>query len=116
MSWWRPKTKKLNVQEEEKKRLAVLLTELETAAAQVLTEMKIGQIDETLERIRKRFQELKTAKLPGTQKERLGRVAQHFGLAAAQVLTEHGFDNQQIDTFLKRLVQAGERNRASHEI
>lgn len=107
--------KKLNPQEAERKRTAVLLTELEQATTQVLTRdyQMIGEeADQVLVRIRAMFQQLTPIPAAPLGKQRLGQVAQRYGAAVGHVLVEDcGFSGEKANAFLGLLVAQGKANR-----
>lgn len=110
------KQRKLNKQETELKYISVLLTELETASAQVLREhfnFTDEQIDRFLELIRGRFQAIRAGILLfADTKKRLSVVAQRYGLAAMQILCEaYGFEGPQADRWLQEMIKVGNTNR-----
>jgi hypothetical protein len=113
------KQRKLNKQETEKKRISVLLTEMEAASAQILREhfdFTDEQVDRFLELTRLRFQDLPAVRPRGSyltnQTEQMKLIAQRYGLAAMQVLTkDFGFEGKQADTWLQQMIRVGNENR-----
>lgn len=102
------KPSKLNRKQLLRRRRAVLLSELEAAAATVLADT--FAFDETAvasftDETRKRFDALPgNGDLPG--------IAVRFGLAGGQILKErHSFDEAMIDLWLRRLVATGQQSR-----
>lgn len=109
------KPKKLNTKEAEVKRVAVLLTELEQAASQVLVQEfhLVGeQANGMVANIRTAFQKLTPPTPAPLQRQRLGQVAQTYGLAATNTLLQAGYNSQQANAFLTQLVEQGKRNRS----
>lgn len=108
--------RRLSLQESQLKQTAILLTEMESAAAAVLitdfnfTEAQAAQF---LELLRARYQTIQ-AKVPvfASPKQRLGLLAQRVALAGMQVLSEgYGFGPEMNDAWLKRLIEEGNKSR-----
>lgn len=102
--------KKLTPQQEQKKRLAVLLTELETASSQVLRneyQWDDNQVDRFLEGVRLNYQALPDG---AGEFENLGNVAQRYGLAAGNYLKQF-FTPQQVDRWLGLMIGRAKSNR-----
>lgn len=100
----------LNRGEAKLKRVSVLLTELETAAGQVL-QSEFGfepeKVEVFLEWLRTRFRENGSHTSTDTP-----LVATGFGLAGSEVLrVVYSFDEQQTDVWLRRLVEQAQKNR-----
>lgn len=102
--------RKLTPQQEFTRRKAVLLTELEAASSQVLREVykwSEEAIGEFLAGTRVNFQETPHE----GEFTDLGRMAQHFGLAAGKYLRGVGFTPQQVDTWLGQMIAQARQNR-----
>lgn len=111
----RKQERRLSRQEAERKQVAILLTEMEEATAAVLTEyfnFDPARIDEFLDLLRERYAAMQ-AQIPVFSREkRLGVLAQKFGLAAMQVLSEaYGFRPEMNDAWLKKMIEQGNKNR-----
>ena len=100
--------RRLNRQEAELKQVAILLTEMEQAASQVLaehfsfTEEQVGQF---LDLLRTRYRDIQAQMPVFSREKRLGVAAQKFGLAALQILIEKarktpGFEPGDIRAYL----------------
>lgn len=109
--------RKLNYQETQRKRLAVLLTEMERAASEVLQadfEFSQAEVDSFLESVRAEMkaEPVEIKYNPLHPNRHLATTAQRFGLVGAQVLKEtHEFTAEQLDDWLAGLVAAGARSR-----
>lgn len=108
--------KRLNVRGAEKKRVAVLLTELEQATTQVLTNdhnLSGEQAEGLLEKIRATYQTIAPPKPAPLLKQRLGQVAQTYGLAAGRTLVEEKVltTDKAANEFLAKLLEYAQRNR-----
>jgi hypothetical protein len=111
--------RRLSRQEAERKQVAILLTEMEQAASQVLAEhfsFTEEQIAQFLELLRARYRDIQAQPPIFSQEKRLGVAAQKFGLAALQILIEaYGFTPELADAWLKKLIEQGHRNRAGEK-
>lgn len=111
----RKQERRLNRQEAERKQVAILLTEMEEATAAVLAEhfdFDPARIDEFLDLLRQRYAAIQAAMPVFSREKRLGVLAQKFGLAAMQVLSEaYGFRPEMNDAWLKKLIEQGNKNR-----
>lgn len=94
------------------RRRAALLSELETAAGQVLGDVFAFEdtaVTSFLEQTRQTYLQLPVGK------NSLADMSIRFGLAAGQTLMEfHHFTKEMVDLFLIRLVQQGQANRGEH--
>lgn len=111
----RKRERRLNQQENERKRLAILLTEMEAATATVLMdhfEFTGEQLDQFLELLRQRYAVIHAQMPIFSQDRRLGVAAQKFGLAGMQILVEsYGFGPEQADRWLRGLIEEGNKGR-----
>lgn len=111
----RKQERQLSRQEAERKQIAILLTEMEDATAAVLGEhfgFDQAQIDEFLALLRQRYAAIQAQMPVFSREKRLGVLAQKFGLAAMQVLSEaYGFRPEMNDVWLKKLIEQGNKNR-----
>lgn len=110
--------RQLTRQETERKRLAILLTEMEEATANVLRDhfaFTGEQLDHFLDLLRQRYRAIH-AQIPlFSQDKRLGVAAQKFGLAGMQILIEsYGFGPEEADRWLKGLIEEGQKGRETH--
>ena len=104
--------KKLNRKQLLTRRRATLLTELETAAGQVLADLFAFEetaVSSFLEQTRAAYQQMP----PG--KGSLPEIAQRFGLAGGAILiSQYRFTTQMVDVWLGKLVERGQENRRQY--
>lgn len=115
----RKQERRLSRQEAERKQVAILLTEMEEAAAAVLAEyfnFDQARIDEFLDLLRQRYAAIQAQVPIFSREKRLGVLAQKFGLAAMQVLSEaYGFRPEMNDVWLKKMIEQGNKNRGKKQ-
>lgn len=104
------KQRLLNRAEVGVKRVSILLTELETAAGQVLREelaFSPEQAETFMEKLRAAFREI-----GGNQSADVRQIGVAFGIAGAKVLKEqYGFNEARLNWWIEKLVERGKKNR-----
>ncbi len=106
------KERLLNRAEVKVKRVSILLTELETAAGQVLREelaFNPEQVEAFMEKLRRAFREI-----GGNQSTDMRQIGVAFGVAGAKVLKEqYGFNEARLNWWIEKLVERGKKNRGT---